>query len=220
MACLNPHSYVLARKDMEFRKSLEASDWLVPDGVGILLAARTFGRPVAERITGFDIFNGVMTELNRIGGSVFFLGSTEQTLALISNKLPLDYPNVRLAGIYSPPFKANFSEEDNEIMLQTISRSNADVLWVGMTAPKQEKWIFAHRDRLPVKFSGAIGAVFDFYSGQVKRSHPVFQRFGLEWLPRLIQQPRRLWRRMFVSAPIFLFDVVRTVNGVSSKNDN
>ena len=84
-----------------------------------------------------------------------------------------------------------------------------DVLWVGMTAPKQEKWIFENRACLNVKFAAAIGAVFDFYTGQVKRSHPVFQRFGLEWLPRLIQQPRRLWRRMFVSAPIFVWHVLR-----------
>jgi N-acetylglucosaminyldiphosphoundecaprenol N-acetyl-beta-D-mannosaminyltransferase len=94
-------------------------------------------------------------------------------------------------------------------MIAAINASKADVLWVGMTAPKQEKWIFENRARLNVKFAGAIGAVFDFYTGRVKRSHPVFQRLGLEWLPRLVQQPRRLWRRMFVSAPIFVWHVLK-----------
>lgn len=93
-------------------------------------------------------------------------------------------------------------------MLAQIMLAAPDVLWVGMTAPKQEKWIAAMQPRLRVRFAGAIGAVFDFYSGEVKRSHPVLQRIGLEWLPRLVQQPRRLWRRMAVSAPIFVWDVL------------
>ncbi len=94
-------------------------------------------------------------------------------------------------------------------MIEPITEAAADVVWVGMTAPKQEKWIAEMRPQLPVKFAGAIGAVFDFYTGEVKRAHPVFQKMGLEWLPRLLQQPRRLWRRMAVSAPIFLWDVFR-----------
>lgn len=89
-----------------------------------------------------------------------------------------------------------------------------------MTAPKQEKWIFENHARLNVKFAAAIGAVFDFYAGQVKRSDPVFQRLGMEWLPRLIQQPRRLWRRMFVSAPVFIWYVLRQrLNAGRQKKD-
>jgi len=95
-------------------------------------------------------------------------------------------------------------------MIDAINATQADVLWVGMTAPKQEKWIYVNRERLEVRFAAAIGAVFDFYTGRVKRSHPVFQWLGLEWLPRLVQQPRRLWRRMFISAPIFLWDAVKS----------
>jgi N-acetylglucosaminyldiphosphoundecaprenol N-acetyl-beta-D-mannosaminyltransferase len=94
-------------------------------------------------------------------------------------------------------------------MVNAINQTQPDVLWVGMTAPKQEKWIFQNLHRLDVKFAGAVGAVFDFYVGNVKRSHPVFQRLGLEWLPRLVQQPGRLWKRMFVSAPIFVWHVVK-----------
>lgn len=96
-----------------------------------------------------------------------------------------------------------------EAMIAAINQASPDILWVGMTAPKQEKWIHQNLHRLDVRFVAAIGAVFDFYTGRVKRSHPIFQRLGLEWLPRLVQEPRRLWRRMFVSAPIFLWHVVR-----------
>ncbi len=93
-------------------------------------------------------------------------------------------------------------------MIDKINEAHPDVLWVGMTAPKQEKWIYQNRSRLKVKFIGAIGAVFDFYTGTVKRSYPIFRNMGLEWLPRLIRQPRRLWRRTFISSPRFLFRVI------------
>lgn len=209
MACINPHSYAVAREIEEFRTALNSADWLVPDGIGIVIASRILSRRIEERVTGNDIFECVMSELDQRQGSVFFLGSTEETLHLIAQQLPLDYPNIRLVGVYSPPFKQEFDDAENQAMIAAIAAVKPDVLWVGMTAPKQEMWIAAHRDELPVKFAGAIGAVFDFYTGQIKRSHPTFQRLGLEWLPRLVQEPKRLWRRMLVSAPVFLFDVFR-----------
>lgn len=139
----------------------------------------------------------------------YFLGSTPETLAAIERRMVLDYPNLILAGTFSPPFKADYSEAELADMIDAINASSADVLWVGLTAPKQEKWIHQNRARLNVRFAGAIGAVFDFYTGRIKRSHPVYQKLGLEWLPRLLQEPRRLWRRMGVSAPIFLWHVFR-----------
>ncbi|MGL1922384.1 MAG: WecB/TagA/CpsF family glycosyltransferase [Hyphomicrobiales bacterium] len=218
LACINPHSYAVSRNDSSFRMALKSANWLVPDGVGIVLASRILNRPVQERITGADIFEGVMARLNKTGGSVFFLGGTEKTLDLIRSKLVIDYPNIRLAGTFSPPFKASYSETETDQIIECINVSNADILWVGMTAPKQEKWIFDNKDKLEVSFAGAIGAVFDFYTGQVQRSHPVFQKLGLEWLPRLLQQPKRLWRRMFISAPIFLFDIFRARLKLLNKN--
>ena len=141
------------------------------------------------------------------GFSYFFLGSTDETLQKVEQKLSLDYPNISFSGAYSPPYKPEFSEADNQAMIEAINAVKPDVLWVGMTAPKQEKWIFQNRDKLDVKFIGAIGAVFDFYVGNVKRSHPIFLNLGLEWLPRLLQEPKRLWRRNFVSSPLFLAKV-------------
>lgn len=208
LACLNPHSYAVSRGDPNFAEALRHADWLVPDGAGVVLASRLLGGEVRGRVTGSDIFYGLHKQMNAVGGmSVFFLGSTEETLKLIRERMQNDYPKVRVAGTYSPPFKPTYSAVELGEMIRAVNNSSADVLWVGMTAPKQEKWIFENRALLNVKFAAAIGAVFDFYTGRVKRSHPIFQRLGLEWLPRLLQEPSRLWRRMFISAPIFLWHV-------------
>lgn len=205
LACLNPHSFVSAQDEPHFAEALHDADWLIPDGSGIVLAAKILGKRTRERITGSDIFWGLQETLNRSGGnSVFFLGSTEETLSSIRTKTSQDFPHIKVAGTYSPPYKTEFDEADNRLMIEAINSSGADVLWVGMTAPKQEKWIYQNRDKLNVKFAGAIGAVFDFYSGRIKRSHAVFQKLGLEWLPRLLREPVRLWRRNFVSTPRFL----------------
>lgn len=214
LACINPHSYVVATKDAVFMRALKSADWLIPDGAGIVIAGRILRRPVHERITGADIFEGVMTHMDNTKGRVFFLGGTEKTLGLIRKKLLVDYPGIHLVGTYSPPFKATYSEVEMDEMIRLVNAAKADVLWVGMTAPKQEKWIYENRNRIKVPFTGAIGAVFDFYTGQVKRSPEFFRASGFEWLPRLVQQPKRLWKRMLISAPIFMFDVLREKLGI------
>lgn len=210
LACLNPHSYVVALDDAQFSRSLHGADWLIPDGVGVVCASRWLGGQIGERMTGSDVFSGLHRRMNERGGmSVFFLGATEDTLALIKMRMARDYPEINVVGTYSPPFRPLYTEAEVDEMVCVINKVKPDVLWVGMTAPKQEKWIANNLHRLDVRFAGAVGAVFDFYTGKVKRSHPMFQRIGLEWLPRLVQQPKRLWRRMLVSAPIFLLHVVR-----------
>lgn len=210
LACFNPHSYVESLKDPHFTAALQAADWLVPDGVGVVIASRILGGNIRERVTGSGIFYGLHKRMQEQGGmSVFFLGATEETLAEIRVRMARDYPAIRVAGTYSPPFKPEYSRAELDEMISAVNAAKPDVLWVGMTAPKQEKWIYDNLPQLDVKFAGAIGAVFDFYTGRVKRSHPVFRRLGLEWLPRLLQQPKRLWRRMFVSAPIFVAHVLQ-----------
>lgn len=210
LACFNPHSYVVSLNDAGFADALKSADWLVPDGIGVVYASRMLRGAVTVRVTGSDVFQGLHERMNLCKGmSVFFLGASEDTLTAICSRMADDYPNVRVVGTYSPPFKPVYSNAEVDAMVQAINLAAPDVLWVGMTAPKQEKWIFDNLQRLDVRFAGAIGAVFDFYVGKVKRSHPVFQRLGLEWLPRLVQQPGRLWKRMFVSAPIFVWHVLR-----------
>lgn len=210
LACLNPHSYVVSKKDIKFRDALAGADWLIPDGTGIVLGSRVLNGGGIERVTGFDVFSETMKHMNQQGTfRVFFIGSTEDTLKTIRKNVSLDYPNVVVAGTYSPPFRRSFNNQELEEMINTINRSKVDVLWVGMTAPKQEKWIHEHLPRLEVRFVAAIGAVFDFYAGNVKRPPACIQRLGLEWLFRLVQRPVHLWRRTFISAPLFLMDVAR-----------
>lgn len=209
MACANPHSIVVARSDRDFERALKQADLLLPDGAGILLAARLLDLPIHERVAGFEFFAEISRRAQERGAagqplSYFFLGSSPQVLAAITARLSRDYPDIRIAGTLSPPFRAEFTEEENAEMCRQVNASGADVLWVGMTAPKQEKWLLQNRHQLQVPFSGAIGAVFDFYAGTRKRAPEWVCNMGLEWLPRLLREPRRLWRRNLVSSPLFL----------------
>ena len=210
MACANPHSLVVAGNDSVFKNSLKEADILIPDGVGIALAALILRLPLKKKLAGSDFFLSLSDLAEKNGGlKYFFLGSTDEVLERIQKRLAVDYPHIEICGIYSPPYKDEFDDHDNAVMIDLINRAKPDVLWVGMTAPKQEKWIFKNRDRLSVPFTAAIGAVFDFYAGTVKRPSVLLQTLGLEWLGRFIQEPRRLWRRNFISTPIFLYWVLK-----------
>jgi N-acetylglucosaminyldiphosphoundecaprenol N-acetyl-beta-D-mannosaminyltransferase len=140
---------------------------------------------------------------------VFLLGSTEETLTGIVNRMTKEWPAIRVVGTYAPPFRPGFTDDDIEAMVGRINSAEPDVLWVGITAPKQEELLWRLRGRLNVRFAAAIGGAFDFYVGNIPRAGTAFRRIGLEWLPRLLREPRRLWRRSFVSAPIFLMHVIR-----------
>jgi len=219
-ACINPHTYVGALAGQKVEAALRGVDWLVPDGVGVVLASLLLGGRIRRRVTGHDVFSGVLERLDRRGPfRVFFFGSAPPTLEAIRRKMAVDYPNLVLAGVLPdpapgldacrPPFPPMYTAAQRAAIHGAIRQARPDVLWVGMTAPKQELWIHENRADLDVRFVGAVGAVFDFYTGRIRRSPPVFLELGLEWLPRLLQEPRRLWRRMFVSAPIFLWHVLR-----------
>jgi N-acetylglucosaminyldiphosphoundecaprenol N-acetyl-beta-D-mannosaminyltransferase len=206
LVCANPHSLELARKDTLFREAICNADLVTPDGIGIVLASKIHNGTIRGRVTGSDIFLGLSRALNQEKGyRYFFLGSTEETLNLIKERMKVEFPNIEVAGTYSPPFKTEFSEADSKAMIESVNRAQPHVLWVGMTAPKQEKWVFQHRDQLQVRFIGPIGAAFDFFAGTKKRSGEWFRDRGYEWLPRLFREPRRLWHRNFVTFPIFVF---------------
>lgn len=207
--CANPHSLEVARTHPDFAAALRNAHWLVPDGAGIVLASRLLGGTIRHRVTGSDIFLAVNRALDHLGGrGVFFLGSTPDNLEMIRRRFEQDYPRLKWAGAYSPPFVDRFDEKENQRIRQLINSSAAEVLWVGLTAPKQELWIAENLSSLQVRFAGAVGAVFDFYSGRVRRSGYYWQRLGLEWLPRLLHEPQRLWRRNLVSSPCFMLRVI------------
>ena len=204
---INPHSYCVANEDLDFKQALENSDILLPDGIGIVWAEKFLNSNRIKKIAGYDLFLFLMNKLNNESGSVFFLGASQETLNEIKIKCSIEYPNVTFGG-FSPPYKTTFSEEDSKIMCKEVNIHKPDVLFVGMTAPKQEKWVHVFKNHLEVKNICAVGAVFDFYAGNVKRSSAFWINLGLEWLPRLIKEPRRLFYRNFVSTPKFILDVL------------
>lgn len=210
LSCINPHSYYLAKNDILFKKALNGSNILVPDGIGIVYGLRfLLNIDIKERITGQDIFEGILNTTFSEKKSVFFLGSSENVLSKIKKKFILNNKNFRYAGHYSPPFKKTFTKEDIEIIKKRINEANVDILFIGMGAPKQEKLIHEIINDLNINVACAIGAVFDFYVGNIKRSSSIYRKNGLEWLPRLLQEPKRLWRRMLISAPVYIFDIIK-----------
>lgn len=207
-ACANPHSAVTTKDDREFLMALNDAEIVVADGTGIALVSRIACSSEAPRITGHDYFHKLLEKLNDNGaGKVFFFGSSEQVLALIRENLKVLFPNLTIAGTLSPPFR-EWSDEENNAMIETINAANADILWVGMTAPKQEKWVYNNRQKLNTPVIGSVGAVFDFIAGTHPRAPAWMSRNGLEWLYRLIREPARMWRRNFVSTPKFVIYVL------------
>jgi len=205
-ACANPHSLVIAKKDLVFRQAILSADLVTPDGIAVIWASNILGGSLTARVTGYDIFTGLNQMLDGKGGyRVFFLGSTPAHLKKISRKMADVYPNVTVAGTCSPPFKTDFGSEESHEMVEAVNACKPHVLWVGMGAPKQEKWIYRNLGRLDVNFIGAVGAVFDFFIGKVQRSTPIILKSELEWVPRFFQEPRRLWKRILISTPAFFF---------------
>lgn len=205
---INQYSYCIAEEDPEFKKALLQSDVLLPDGMAIVSAVRLNTGEKIKKIAGADIHLYLLNNLNAKSGSCFYLGSSEGTLLKIKERLAVEFPNINV-GTYSPPFKPHFSKSENKEMIDTINTFAPDVVFVGMTAPKQEKWAFHHKTQLNAKTICAIGAVFDFYAGTVKRPSSFWINLRLEWFIRLIKEPKRMWRRYLYYGPVFIGYILR-----------
>jgi len=205
---LNPHSFIMAKEDKEFSNALHQSDILLPDGSGIVLAAKHIYNKKIHKIAGADLHDYLLKKMNEKSAKVFYMGASQDTLNKIRKKCIQEYPNIIMES-YSPPFKEEFSKEENQIIISKINKFHPDVLFVGMTAPKQEKWLEEYKEDLNFTIASSIGAVFDFYAGKVQRSSQFWIKLHLEWLPRLIKEPRRLWRRNFISTPLFIINIIK-----------
>jgi N-acetylglucosaminyldiphosphoundecaprenol N-acetyl-beta-D-mannosaminyltransferase len=200
----------VAQRDQAYRAALAASDLVVADGVGAVWASRLLGGRLVERVPGPDVFERLLAFMSRRGGHrLFLLGSSPDVLAAMADRLARDYPGVALVGTFAPPFRAEFSPAENDEMVSRINAAGADVLAVGMTAPKQEKWAWAQRQHLHVRLVLCVGAAFDFLAGTRPRAPAWLQAAGLEWAYRLWTEPRRLWRRYLLDGPRFLWAVMR-----------
>lgn len=210
---INAHSYNTAQKDVVFAEALTNGDVLIPDGASIVKACRWIkakSQP-KERIAGWDLFVHEMERVNKENEGakkkVMFLGSSNNVLALIKARAEKDYPNIEVIT-FSPPYKPVFSDEDNRMMIEAINNTKPDLLWIGMTAPKQEKWAYAHWNELNINCHvGTIGAVFDFYAGTMQRAPMWWQEHSLEWLYRLLKEPKRMWRRYLIGNILFLWNI-------------
>ena len=208
---VNAHSFNTAKKDKLFAEALTNGDVLIPDGVSIVKACRRIkakSQP-KERIAGWDLFQFEMSKLEKKGGTVMFMGSSQKVLDLIVKRAAKVYPHLKVVT-YSPPYKPEFSDEDNKAIIDAINNANPDLLWIGMTAPKQEKWTYSHWKDLNIHCHvGTIGAVFDFFAGTVERAPIWWQEHGLEWLYRLLKEPKRMWRRYIIGNTLFLWNMTK-----------
>ena len=218
---INAHSFTTAKNDQLFAEALTNGDVLIPDGVSIVKACKWIkakSQP-KERIAGWDLFSFEMEKLERESEKlrtkseeskiVMFMGSSQKVLDLIVKRAAEVYPHLKVVT-YSPPYKPEFSDEDNKAIIDAINAANPDLLWIGMTAPKQEKWTYSHWNELNIHCHvGTIGAVFDFFAGTVERAPIWWQEHGLEWLYRLIKEPKRMWRRYIIGNSLFLWNMVK-----------
>lgn len=203
---LNGHSYNVAKKDNLFRQALMDSDILLPDGEAVVLGSMMLNGEKIKKIAGYDIYLHLLTELNAKRGSCFFLGAQPKTLELIDRRLHKDFYNV-LVGAYSPPFAHEFSEKESEIMCKVVNLFKPDILFVGMTAPKQEKWVHQYKNKINANIICSIGAVFDFYARTKERPPEWMIKCKLEWFGRFLSEPRRMFYRYFISTPAIFMDV-------------
>lgn len=214
---ISPNSYGLALKDKEFEVALKKTDFLILDGVGIALGSLLINGKDIKKICGQDCFDYLIDLANKSKWKVFFLGSTDQTLKKIQERIKIEFPSVKV-GSYSPLFKKEFSQEDNNRMVEAINSFEPDVLFVGMTAPKQEKWAYKHRDIVNARIISTIGNVFDWYAGNSKRPAKIWIDLRLEWLARIFLRPE-IFRRNTGNQLRFLRDVFLHITYIKPKNN-
>ena len=201
--CLcNAHSVVTARQDPGFSRTLNEADLAVPDGAPVAWRLGALGYPGQARISGSELMWKSCARAAGSGVSIFLYGSGPETLRRLSARLVHEFPRLKIAGCYSPPFRSLTPAEDAQVA-KAINDSGAGIVFVSLGCPKQETWMAEHRGRISAVMVG-VGAAFEFHAGTMKRAPRWMQDAGLEWLHRLMSEPRRLWRRYFVTNTLFL----------------
>jgi len=205
-AC-NVHSVVTAQGDERLAASVRGADMVVPDGSPVAWLMRKTGVAAQQRVSGPDLMWRYFAAAAIYGESVFLLGGEQDTLTLLEARVKATFPGLRVVGTYSPPFRTLNAEED-AALVRMLNDSGASTIWVALGCPKQEIWMAEHRDRVRSVMVG-VGAAFGFHAGTVRRAPQWVQRLSLEWLHRLLSEPRRLWRRYLTTNTLFLVAAAR-----------
>lgn len=195
-----PNSEIMvdAVKDRALEDILNDGQLIIADGIGVVIASRFYGTPLKERVTGADLTAKIIEIAASKGRSIFLLGAAQDSAETAAQKIKERYPSIMIAGIRN----GYFGEEEEEQIVEEINNSHAEVLIVGLSAPKQEKFIYKHKDKLKVKIAIGVGGVIDIYAGKKKRAPEIYQKLGLEWSYYLLQQPSRIKR--IVKLPKFI----------------
>lgn len=199
----NVHTTVMAHDDEKYRNVLNQASYVFPDGKPVAKRISEYGYPEVERVAGPDFMDQMFFLTANTDIKHYFYGSTEETIDKLKKQLEQRYPGIKIAGMVSPPFRKMTREEDDEAV-KAINDSNASLIWIGLGAPKQEKWMAAHQNKVNGVMLG-VGAGFEFHARTVKRAPVLIQKLGLEWFYRLLQNPRRLFMRYFVTNSKFIW---------------
>ncbi|HOW27910.1 MAG TPA: WecB/TagA/CpsF family glycosyltransferase [Elusimicrobiota bacterium] len=211
LTVVNSYSVVVSQNDVDFFQALLNSHLILADSIPVVWLSRLIDRPLPERIAGPDLHDFISRLAEKNGWSVFYLGASPSTLDQLKANLQKRFPALNIAGVYSPPMKAEFNDEDTSAMIEAIQRARPDIVWVGLTAPKQEKWLFRNLKSLRCHLAVGIGAAFEFTAGTRTRAPRWIQVCGFEWLHRLLHEPRRLWKRYLIGNTIFLLISFREI---------
>lgn len=198
----NPEIVMLGRQSPSYMELLQQADVVTPDGIGVVLASRWIGEPLPERVAGYELLHAMMKRADQNGWSYMLVGASPASCAGAAETLQQMYPQARCAG----HFDGYFNAEQEETILACIKKASPELLFVGLGAPRQEEWIARHLPHLPVNLAMGVGGSMDVLSGTVKRAPEMWQKLNLEWLYRLLSQPKR-WRRQLL-LPKFALSVL------------
>jgi N-acetylglucosaminyldiphosphoundecaprenol N-acetyl-beta-D-mannosaminyltransferase len=208
IAVVNAYDAVSCKNDFMVKDAVNNSSLVVPDGISLILLARLHGFSLKKRVYGPDLMLEFLKIADKKGYSSFFYGSTDEVQKKLIANLKSQFPNMKVAGCYAPPFRALTSNEEEEIIAE-INKSSPDILWVGLGCPKQQLWMYRHKDELKVPVMVGVGAAFDFFAKTKSQAPHWVRDSGFEWLFRLLTEPKRLWKRYLVSGSQFIYYATR-----------
>jgi N-acetylglucosaminyldiphosphoundecaprenol N-acetyl-beta-D-mannosaminyltransferase len=207
---INPEKLLLAKKNQSFKAFLNQVDYPIPDGIGVVLASKFKKGNIKTRITGIDLVESLCDKSRDIGARIFLYGGKPGVAKTVKEKLEIKYPKIKIVGALDG------YNNDNDLVIDNINKSKADILFVALGTPKQEIWIRDNKDKLNVNIFQGVGGSFDVISGNIKRAPKLIQKLGLEWAYRLIKQPTRILRQFNIL--VFLFILIFSKYGTGDRN--